>query len=971
VTRPSSELVLGQIDEDAWRRPSLLAVLRLSAVVGTVWLAAVFTAKPDLIRTFFGIADLVLLIAVWTAASGPFPDRTRFTIIETCYFGASVNSILVYGTSPGIPVLLGLFVLVAAIYYDWKGGIAAGIASFLLIVFGAWGWTTGALPVGHIVRPLLPTQYDLWMRTMFAQILAACAITGTVAYILREMRAILFRYHVAEEKFSKAFRTCPDAMVITELESGRFIEVNDSHERLTGFRREEVIGRTSVEIGTFTSVQDRETFAAPLRSKESVRQVERQILDRDGRTIDVTYSAECFDLAGLRCVLTIVQDITARKKTGSVLKENEERFRSFVENASVGIYRSTPAGRIVMANPALLRIMGYDSFQELASRNLETDSFEPSYSRREFREAIERAGHLSGWEAAWKRRDGTTIFVRESASVTRGADGGVQYYDGIIEDISERKMAEQALRESEERFRNLTAAAFEGIVVTVDGRIMDINDQGLKMFGYERAEMLGMQAIDFVSPESRSIVAESIRTQREIVYEHQLLRKDGSQFHAEAQAKMMRMGGRMVRMTALRDITDRRQAEQKQKILEEQLRQMQKMEALGTLAGGIAHDFNNILTGILGNLQIAEMDVPTGHPAFVALQAADRASWRARDLVARILSFSRLEHDNRAPALLGPVVLEAAQLLRVGLPSEIEVRTDIDPNCPPVVFDPGQIHQVIMNLGTNSAHAMRDRGGVLDVRMRPVTPSSALRERHPEVMPGQSVCLTLQDNGCGMEEAVLRRIFEPFYTTKTSGHGTGLGLAMVHAIIKSHNGSIVVESTPASGTRFDIYFPAASGAVADLRPSAHPVRPEKLVAFGNGRRIMLVDDEDAVRIVGVELLERLGFLPSTFAFPAEALEAFRAAPASFSAVISDLTMPEMTGLELARHILAIRPDTPIILTSGYLHTEAQQKARESGVRCVINKPFEVQQLIAQIRSVLDGPSDRGAPPGAPGAERAK
>jgi CheY-like chemotaxis protein len=149
------------------------------------------------------------------------------------------------------------------------------------------------------------------------------------------------------------------------------------------------------------------------------------------------------------------------------------------------------------------------------------------------------------------------------------------------------------------------------------------------------------------------------------------------------------------------------------------------------------------------------------------------------------------------------------------------------------------------------------------------------------------------------------------------------------------------------------------------------VRPEKLVAFGNGRRIMLVDDEDAVRIVGVELLERLGFLPSTFAFPAEALEAFRAAPASFSAVISDLTMPEMTGLELARHILAIRPDTPIILTSGYLHTEAQQKARESGVRCVINKPFEVQQLIAQIRSVLDGPSDRGAPPGAPGAERAK
>jgi PAS domain S-box-containing protein len=877
----------------------------------------------------------------------------RFAVIEVCYFSASLSAILVYGTSPGVPVLLGLFILVAAVYYDWKGGMLAGIASILLIVAGAWGWIEGFLPIGPVVPRLRPEHYDIWMRTVFAQVLAVCAITGTVAYILREMRALIVKYRHAEEKFSKAFRTCPDAMVITELESGRFIDVNDSHERLTGYRRAEVLGRTSVEIGTFTSTEDREDFAAPLRAQGSVRGIERKILDRSGRAVDVVYSAECFELDGARCVLTIIHDITERRRTQSALLTNEERFRSFVENATVGIYRSTPEGRIIMANPAMLRILGYDSFQEMASRNLEADSHDARYPRTEFRETIERAGLLSGWEAAWTRRDGTTVLVRESATVIRGADGRAQYYDGIIEDISERKRAEQALRESEERFRNLTEAAFEGIVITENGRIVDINDQALSFLGYERSEMIGRQAVDFVSPETRAIVAESIRNQREMAYEHQLVRKDGTTFQAEAQAKMMRLGGRMVRMTALRDITERRQADQKQKNLEDQLRQMQKMEALGTLAGGIAHDFNNILTGILGNLQIAEMDLPTGHPAFVALQAADKASWRARDLVARILSFSRLERDNRSPASLGTVVLEAVQLLRAGLAGEIEIRTEIDPGCPPVVFDSGQIHQVIMNLGTNSAHAMRGRGGIISVELRPVTPGNALRERHPQVISGQTVCLTLRDNGCGMQEAVLKRIFEPFFTTKTLGQGTGLGLAMVHAIMKSHNGSIVVESVPGSGTTFDLYFPATVLSVAVPGLGAREARQDKFVPFGNNRRIMLVDDEDAVRVIGADLLERLGFVPVAFARPAEAVEAFRADPGGFSAVISDLTMPEMTGLELARHVLSIRPETPIILTSGYLHSEAQQKARESGVRCVINKPFEVQELVAQVRSVLD------------------
>jgi PAS domain S-box-containing protein len=952
----SSEFDLGQVHGVAWRSTSLLAILRVTAVIGTAWLAAVFATTPGLMGSAFGVVGIAILACVWAACLLRFSDSARFAILEAGYFGAAADVMLIYGSPPGVPVLLGLAILMAAIFHDRKGGLAAGIAGLLLIAVAAWSWTAGVLPVGPALPRLVPTGYDFWMRTMFAQAMAIGGITAAVAFITREKQNILSRLHLAEEKFAKSFRICPDAMVITELATGRFIEVNDRHERLTGYRREEVIGRTSVEIGTFASGDERQrAFAQELGRTGHLREVAWQIRDRAGRPIDVVYSSESFDLAGVRCAVTIIRDVTELKRSEAALADNEQRFRSFVENANVGIYRSTPDGRIVMANPALLKLLGYGTFGEMAQRNLEEEGYEPSYSRREFKERIERSGLLEGWVAAWKTRDGGTIYVRESATVIRGEDGAVLYYDGTIEDISERRNAEEALRESEERFRTLTAAAFEGIVITENGRILDINDQGLRLFGRARDEMIGHEVLEFVPPEGRQQVSDRIRSGFEGTYEHVLLRKDGTVFQAEAQAKMTHLGDRVLRVTALRDITERRQNEKRQKNLEEQLRQMQKMEALGTLAGGIAHDFNNILTGILGYLQLAEMDLPRGHPAYSALESAEKASQRARDLVARILSFSRLEQDNRAPAAIGPVVLEAVQLLKVGMPGGVELRTEVDADCPAVVLDPGQIHQVIMNLGTNSIHAMGAAGGVLTVELRHGAPSAELRERHPQVSAAHTVCLTLRDNGCGMDEDVQKRIFEPFYTTRTFGKGTGLGLAMVHAIMNSHNGAIVVESAPGAGTRFDLYFPQAPAKPHAPGGAARPQGKEGFVPFGNDRRIMLVDDEDAVRHIAESLLRRFGFRPSAFARPVEALEAFRADPGAYAAVISDLTMPEMTGLELAGHLLAIRPDTPIILTSGFLQSDVQQKARESGVRCVIKKPFDVRELMAQVRSVLNEP----------------
>ncbi len=932
--------------------PSPLPVLRLTALVGTVCAAAVYSAAPEIVRHPLAEADMVLLVLLWLGTTLRFSDIFRVAIIEIVYFGIAANAVMIAGMTPAVPVLLALFILLATIYYQARGCALAAISSLLLIAAGSWGWAADVLPIG--VRPGPPApSHVFWTPAMIVQALGVCGIVGIFSYIAQASRSVVDRLRLAEGKFTKAFRICPDAMVISELETGRFVEVNESHEKLTGYRREEVLGRTSLEIGTFVDEKDRAEFVKTVSGSVPARQIERQIRDRAGRPIDVSYSAECFDFGGQKCVVVIIQDISKYKRTEAALIANEDRFRSFIENAGVGIYRSTPNGRIVMANRALIGIMGYNSLEELKARNLENEGYEPSYPRQQFKERIERTGRLIGWEAAWKRRDGTTIHVRESANVIRGADGSIQYYDGIIEDISERKQAEKALLESEERFRHLTAAAFEGIMISEDGRIKDVNDQALRLLGYERSEVIGREIVEFVSPETREFVAENIRTQCESAYKHQMVRKDGSLFDAEAQAKRMQAGERSLTITAIRDISDRLQNEQKQKYLEEQLRQMQKMEALGTLAGGIAHDFNNILTGILGNVQLAEMDLEAGHPALPSLEASAQACRRARDLVARILSFSRLEHDNRTPGPLGPTVLEAVALLRVGLPGNIEVRTEVDDACPSVMFDSSQIHQVILNLGTNSIHALKEHGGTVAVELRSVEPSVALMVRHPQVTRSHTVRLTLRDNGCGMSPSVLKRVFEPFYTTKANGKGTGLGLAMVHAIVTAHQGAIVIDSAPGSGTAFNLYFPGAGDAAPGAAPQARALHPGDLSSFGNGRKILLVDDQETVRHTGSELLRRLGFSPMAFERPADALAAFGAAPSEIAAVISDLTMPEMTGLELAQQIIAIRPDTPVIIASGYLPSETEQKARALGVRCVVSKPFELRELTVRIRAVLD------------------
>jgi len=400
------------------------------------------------------------------------------------------------------------------------------------------------------------------------------------------------------------------------------------------------------------------------------------------------------------------------------------------------------------------------------------------------------------------------------------------------------------------------------------------------------------------------------------------------------------------------DLTERKK-------IEAQLLQSHKMEAIGQLAGGIAHDFNNLLAAIGGNTRLALEDLPADHPVRKYLAEIDKASTRAVELVRRILTFSRQQPPERKLLKLQPIVEEALKLLRASIPAMIEIRNTCTAGIAPVLADATQIHQVLMNLGANAAHAMGDRG-VLEVRESMIDIDADLARTSPELRVGRYVHLSVSDSGCGMDRATLDRIFDPFFTTRAQGEGTGLGLSVVHGIMKAHGGAATVYSEPGQGTIFHLYFPAEDGETAEIGKPAVPV------PRGHGERILYVDDEEPLVYLATQVLGRLGYKVSGFVEAEAALRCFLEDPHQFDAVITDLAMPRMSGRDLAARFLQIRPDVPIILATGYIRPEDTEGARQLGIRDLVLKPNTVEELGHVLHRIL---SERREAKGAGAGER--
>ena len=397
-----------------------------------------------------------------------------------------------------------------------------------------------------------------------------------------------------------------------------------------------------------------------------------------------------------------------------------------------------------------------------------------------------------------------------------------------------------------------------------------------------------------------------------------------------------------------RDTTKTKMAEEAREKLEMQLRQAQKMEALGTLAGGIAHDFNNILAAILGNAMLAREDLGASHPAAESLVEIDKAARRARDLVQQILAFSRQQSAEHAVVNLREVVEECGKLLRASLPAAVELSVTLAPDSPNVLGDRTQIHQVLMNLGTNAWHALDGRVGCIEATLNALNVTTGLSGDAPGagLAPGRYAHLSVSDTGRGMDAPTLSRIFDPFFTTKPVGEGTGLGLAVVDGIVKSHGGAISVCSEPGIGTVFHLYFPAVDAGV-EPAPVAAREQPR-----GDGQRILYLDDEEVLVIFAGRQLERLGYVVAGFTEAGDAFEAFKAAPDGFDLLVTDLNMPRASGLQVAKAFLELRPDLPVVLASGYLTDDLRAQAHSLGIREVIYKPNTVEHLAAAIHRLL-------------------
>ncbi|MDT3776315.1 PAS domain S-box protein [Nitrospira sp. MA-1] len=650
--------------------------------------------------------------------------------------------------------------------------------------------------------------------------------------------------------------------------------------------------------------------------------------------------------------ITVALERQVTKDEKNKLALFQQRLLASMEE---GIYGLDLDGNATFVNPAVLEMTGYEESELVGhSSHVLLHHSKPNgapYSQEEcliHNSLRDGSVYHIDTEVFW-RKDGSSFPVEYVTTPIQNDQGKLEGAVVAFQDITQRKQAEKVLQESEERFRLLNEAIPQQVwTARADGSLDYVNQRVIEYFGCPFEEMIGDGWQRFLHPEDLPGClerwAEARNTRQAYEIEFRLLRAKDKTFRwflgralpiFDQHDEVVKWFGTNTDITQLKE-------------LENQVRQSQKMEAIGTLAGGIAHDFNNILMAIIGYTELAKQSARENVSAQKNLDEVLVAGQRAKELVQQILAFSRQTEQSRQPLDLQLVVKEVCKFLRATFPATIDIRQKFSGATSIILGDPIQMHQVLMNLCANAEYAMRGSGGILELQLEHVTGEPDGIGTHPDLQGGSYVCLTVRDSGSGMTPEVVQRIFDPFFTTKEVGEGTGMGLAVVHGIVISHGGVMKVESQPGQGAIFSLYFPEMEA--ASYPGEDTPLQQE--VFMGRGY-ILFVEDEEPLARLGEEAMKGLGYEVMVRTSSVEALEVFRADPLRFDAVVTDQTMPHITGEALARQLLELRPDVPIILCTGFSHSMTPEKAKAMGIRAFLLKPLLIKDLARTLRDVLN------------------
>ena len=641
----------------------------------------------------------------------------------------------------------------------------------------------------------------------------------------------------------------------------------------------------------------------------------------------------------------------------ALLQYSEELHRVTMGSISDPVFITDDDGNFTYIGANVSQGLGYSVAEIDAMKTITALVGRPLFAVTELR----KSGEIRNIDVPVAGKDGVVHFFLVNVKYVSIDIGTVLY---VFHDISDLKSAYDAQAESEESYRTL-AENLPGLVyrlfLTEGNRIQLFNPMLEPMTGFREAEIPGGHICPLafgIVPEDRdriiSAVSRAIDEKNPFDMEYAFSHQSGAvrYFHERGRPVFDENNVPLYIDGVIFDVTENKETVIKHQELEKQLRQAQKLEALGALAGGITHDFNNILSSIYGYSQLALLELPEDSTVRAYLKDMHAAANRARELVKQILTFSRQEPQTQSPVEVGIIVKEALKLLRASIPATVEIRQNIDRTAGSVMANPTQIHQILMNLCTNAYHAMRETGGVLGVSLAREEMTDGAVVNGVSLVPGSYLHLEVSDTGHGMDEDMLDRIFEPYFTTKPRGEGTGMGLSVVHGIVKSHGGQTTATSSPGKGSTFHVYWPAIAG-------TAMPIEMEPAAAIARGHEtILLVDDEAPTLMVEESILERLGYRVDAFTDPHAALAAFREKTQRFDLVVTDMTMPEMTGVDFFKAVRALRPDIPVVLCTGYSEMISEKTAEKIGLSAFILKPVEIGEFAVLLRKLLDGRNRR-------------